>query len=188
MTKIITVAFLLLANVSLSQYKGTLITQENDTILVKIKFDVSDYNVNRLMYLQDEIITFRNNEKKIYVPAELKSFTIDINYKLITFDNINDTYFAERLYLNNVRLNKLVMQISHGHTIRYYIIKRPNQPIKKMIPALGLSNLITKKAMLKEIDDCKISYDKINNNEYKIKDEDYLIEFVKDFEKNCYPK
>lgn len=186
MNKILLAAFLLLTNLLHSQFKGTLITKENDTLQVRIKFEADLLDVNKLMSLQDGIITYRNNEKKTYLPEDLKSFTIDINYQLVTFDNINDSCFAERLYSNKVRLNKFIKKISQSLTMRYYTIKRPNKPIETVIPAKGLSNLITKNALLKEIGDCQISYDKISNDEFKIKDEEHLIEFVKDFEKNCY--
>ncbi len=66
------------------------------------------------------------------------------------------------------------------------MIKRPNSDIVNRFQALGLRNLVSKKTMLKEMWDCKISYDKIENNEMRIKDEQALIDFVIDFEKNCY--
>jgi len=54
------------------------------------------------------------------------------------------------------------------------------------MPAMGLSRLITKDAMLPAIEDCKVSYDKIKNDEVKIKDEKILIDFIKDYESNCF--
>lgn len=167
------------------KYNGYVITVNNDTIKTKIEFTRGAFDVNRLRFLQDKVVTYKDNQKRIYLPYELLSFQIELDYQLITFDNIDDTTFGQRLYSNNVRLNKLVY-VTGGTIFTYYMIKRPNSDIVNRFQALGLRNLVSKKTMLKEMWDCKISYDIIKNNEMRIKDEQALIDFVIDFEKNCY--
>jgi hypothetical protein len=67
-----------------------------------------------------------------------------------------------------------------------FLVKNPNQ--EKMIELIpnGFSRLITQKEMLTKFTDCKISFDKITNDEIKIKNEEKLVEFIIDYEKNCF--
>lgn len=121
------------------------------------------------------------------MPKDLKSFKIRLEKEIIPFESVDETAFAQILYSNKIKLYKVLNKISHSHIIRIYVIKKADKNYVK-IPAMGLSRLITKNDMLPAIEDCKTSYDKINNDEIKIKDEEVLIEFIKDYETNCFSK
>lgn len=189
LSKIIT-SFLLLifCNITFSQkYFGQIVTAKNDTLNVEIKLDASSFNVNRLIYLQDKITVIENGATKTYLPKDLKSFKIRLEKEIVPFESVDETTFAQILYSNKIKLYKVLNKISHSHIIRIYVIKKADKNYTK-VPAMGLSRLITKNDMLPAIEDCKTSYDKINNDEIKIKNEEVLIEFIKDYEINCFSK
>jgi len=189
LSKIIT-SFLLLifCNITFGQkYFGQIVTAKNDTLNVEIKLDASSFNVNRLIYLQDKITVIENGATKTYLPKDLKSFKIRLEKEIVPFESVDETTFAQILYSNKIKLYKVLNKISHSHIIRIYVIKKADKNYTK-VPAMGLSRLITKNDMLPAIEDCKTSYDKINNDEIKIKNEEVLIEFIKDYEINCFSK
>ncbi|WP_343697609.1 hypothetical protein [Flavobacterium sp.] len=184
---IISFLLLIFCNITFGQkYFGQIVTPKNDTLSVEIKFDAS-FNVNRLIGLQDKITVIENGVTKTYLPKDLKSFKIRLEKEIIPFESVDETTFAQILYSNKIKLYKVLNKISHSHIIRIYVIKKADKNYAKM-PAMGLSRLITKNDMLPAIEDCKTSYDKINNDEIKIKDEEVLIEFIKDYETNCFSK
>ncbi|WP_343617702.1 hypothetical protein [Flavobacterium sp.] len=186
--KTIILFFLLtFCNTSFSQkYFGQIVTTKNDTLSVEIKLDASSFNVNRLIYLQDKISVIENGVTKTYLPKDLKSFKIKLEKEVVPFESVDESSFAQILYSNKIKLYKVLNKISHSHIIRLYIIKKANDNNYYKMPAMGLSRLITKDAMLPAIEDCKVSYEKIKNDEIKIKDEKILVEFIKDYEHNCF--
>jgi hypothetical protein len=191
MKKLLLFLFLFWANHSHAQtFFGQIVTNENDTTNVQISTIRNfDFNVNRLFSLQDSIKVIHNGVAKNYLPKDLKSFKINIDKEVFTFDNCNNMIFAQRLYSGKVKLHKLLRKIyvyPNQNTIRYYIVKKPNDEKYYEMPAMGLSRLITKNKLLPVFSDCKISLDKIENDEVKIKDELILADFVKDYEKNCF--
>ncbi|WP_125719683.1 hypothetical protein [Flavobacterium ustbae] len=171
---------------SAQEYFSQIVTVKNDTLDVKIKIDASSSNVNRLLYVQDKISVIHNGVTSTYFPKDLKSFKIKLEKETVNFESVDDLSFAQVLYSNKVKLYKVLNKISHSHIVRLYVIKKPNNSNYFKMPAMGLSRLITKDAMLPAIEDCKPSYDKIKNDEIKIKDEKILVEFVKDYESNCF--
>ncbi|MEO6175045.1 MAG: hypothetical protein ABIP27_07830 [Flavobacterium circumlabens] len=187
-TKII-LSFLLLVfcNISFAQkYFGQIVTIKNDTLSVEIKLDASSFNVNKLMYLQDKISVIQNGVTSTYLPKDLKSFKIRLEKEVASFESVDELSFAQILYSNKIKLYKVLNKISYNNIIRVYVIKKPNDTHYFNMQAMGLSRLITKNAMLPAIEDCKVSYEKINNDEIKIKDEKILVEFIKDYESNCF--
>ncbi|KRD10078.1 hypothetical protein ASE21_10165 [Flavobacterium sp. Root901] len=187
LTKIIIPFFLLIfCNISFGQkYFGQIVTPKNDTLTVEVKLE-GFFNVNRLINLQEKISVVENGVTKIYLPKDLKSFKIKLEKEIIPFESVDNKAFAQILYSNKIKLYKILNQISHSHIIRIYVIKKPNNINYMKMPAMGLSRLITKNDMLPAIEDCKSSYEKIKNDEVKIKDEKVLIEFIKDYETSCF--
>ena len=188
-TKIITTLFFLaLYNISFGQkYYGQIITPKNDTLNVEIKLDASSFNVNRLIYLQDKISVVKKDGVTLtYLPKDLKSFKIKLEKETVFFESVDESSFAQILYSNKIKLYKILNKISNSHIIRLYVIKKPNNKDYYKMPAMGLSRLITKDAILPVIEDCKISYEKIKKDEIKIKDEKILVEFIKDYENTCF--
>lgn len=133
---------------------------------------------------------------KVYYPKDLKSFRINIERKNYTFDNVNDKYFAQRVYAGKVKLYKyflreettalVVLTVGAPAIFKVYAIKKPNVSGTSDMFARGFSRLITKDDMLPAISDCKYAYDKIEKDEIKVKNEEELIEFIKDYEQNCF--
>ena len=185
--KITALLTLTICSISTGQnYTGEIVDLENKTSNVDIVLNASLFNVNRLINLQDKITVIQNGKEIIYSPKNLKSFKIQLEKETVNFESVDETIFAQTLYSNRVKLFKILRQISRGHIVRIYGIKKPNNPKIAEMPAMGLSRLITKKGMLPSIEDCKMSYSKIENDEIKIKDEMILVEFIKDYEKNCF--
>lgn len=169
-----------------TKYKGEIVNLNNETLPVEIILNASSFNVNRLIELEDKITVIQNGTKAEYLPKDLKTFKIELEKETITFESVEESVFAQVLYSNKIKLYKLLKRISHGHIVRFYLVKKPNITEMAQMPAMGLSRLITKDAMLPVIEDCKISYDKIKNDEIKIKDEKILVDFIKDYESNCF--
>ncbi len=171
-----------------SKYYGIVVTKQNDT-LKNVEFKLKgSFEAHKLLALQEKTTVILNNESVDYYPKDLKYFKFMLGGVIYIFDNVDDTFFAQRMYVGNVKLHKFLKEVNtypNKGIFRYYLIRRPNGIYSELV-AMGLSRLITKKTMLPAIEDCKVSYDKIDNDIIKIKDEDKLIEFVKDYENNCF--
>lgn len=174
-------------------YYGQITTNENDSLSVQIliKGDMIFKN-NKILSIQEKITVLNNGVSTDYYPKDLKSFKIKMeNNKIITYDNVDNTIFAERYYSNKVKLYYKLVKVETRQSpyfaiYRVFLVKNPNQ--EKMIELFpnGFSRLITQKEMLTKFTDCKISFDKITNDEIKIKNEEKLVEFIIDYEKNCF--
>ncbi|WP_264564644.1 hypothetical protein [Flavobacterium sp. N3904] len=174
-------------------YSGQITTNENDSLNVQIliKGDMIFKN-NKILSIQEKITVVNNGASKDYYPKDLKSFKIKMeNDKIITYDNIDNNIFAERYYSNKVKLYYKLVKVETRQSpyfaiYRVFLVKNPNQ--EKMIELIpnGFSRLITQKEMLNKFTDCKISFDKITNDEFKIRNEEKLVEFIIDYEKNCF--
>lgn len=186
--------FLLQLSLGFSQtYYGQITTKENDSLSVQIliKGDMLFKN-NKILSLQEKITVIDNGVTKDYYPKDLKSFRIKMDTnKITTYDNIDNNIFAERYYSNKVKLYYKLVKVETKQSpyfaiYRVFLVKNPNQ--EKMIELIpnGFSRLITQKEMLAKFTDCKISLDKITNDEIKIKNEEKLVEFIVDYEKNCF--
>jgi hypothetical protein len=174
-------------------YYGQITTNENDSLSVQIviKGDMIFKN-NKILSIQEKITVLNNGVSKDYYPKDLKSFKIKMeNNEIITYDNVDNIIFAERYYSNKVKLYYKLVKVETRQSpyfaiYRVFLVKNPNQ--EKMIELIpnGFSRLITQKEMLTKFTDCKISFDKITNDEIKIKNEEKLVEFIIDYEKNCF--
>lgn len=173
-------------------YYGQIINNENDTISVQILIKGNMiFKNNKILSIQEKITVIDKGVSKDYYPADLKSFKINMDKEIKTYDNIDNTIFAERFYSNKLNLYyKLVKeetrQSPYFIIYRVFLIKKPNQ--KKMTELFpnGFSRLITKNEMMAKITDCEILVNKIKNDEIKITNEKKLVEFIVDYEKNCF--
>lgn len=190
--KVILIVTILMCFSSFGQtYYGELITIQNDTIKnIQIKIKGSTvFDHNRILTLQEKVKVIQNKTETEYFPKDLKSFRLNLDGKMYVFDSVDGSFFAQRLYVGRIKLYKFIRKTylyPNTNIFRYYLVRRPNGGVNSEWVAMGLSRLITKKEMLPSLTDCKISYDKIENDEIKINDEDVLVEFIKDYEKNCY--
>lgn len=172
-------------------YYGQIINKENDTLSVQILIKGNAFMNNKILSIQEKITVLNNGISKDYYPKDLKSFLIRMeDKKSKIYDNINDSIFAERLYSNKAKLYYKLVRVETKRSpyfsiYRVFLVKNPNQ--EKMIELIpnGFSRLITRNEMLNKFTDCKIIYDKITNDEIKIKNEDALVEFIATYEKNC---
>lgn len=182
------------STISFSQtYDAQIVNNNNDTINTKIliKGDMIFKN-NKILSIQEKITVLSGNSQKDYYPKDIKSFRIRLDGKKSqTYDNVDNLLFAERLYSNKIKLYyKLVRKETNRSPYfviyRVFLVKKPNdEKIVDLYPN-GFSRLITQDEMLKKFTDCKISFDKIKNDEIKIRNEDILVEFITDYEKNCF--
>lgn len=147
---------------------------------------------NKILSLQEKITVIENGTSKDYYPKDLKSFKIKMeDKKAVTYDNINDSIFGERWYSKKVKLYYTLIKVETRQSpyfaiYRVFLIKKPGQEkVTNLIPN-GFSRLITQKEMLEKFTDCHILYDKIKTDEIKIKNEDALVNFIIDYEKNCF--
>ncbi|MFV8325114.1 hypothetical protein [Flavobacterium sp. ZS1P14] len=186
--------FLLQLSLCFSQtYNGQITTKENDSLSVQIliKGDMIFKN-NKILSIQEKITVSKNGVSKDYYPKDLKSFKIKMDDDKVTiYDSVDDNLFAERYYANKVKLYYKLVKVETRQSpyfaiYRVFLVKNPNQ--EKMIELIpnGFSRLITQKEMLAKFTDCKISLDKIVKDEIKIRNEEKLLEFVIDYEKNCF--
>lgn len=174
-------------------YYGQITTNENDSLSVQILIKGNMiFKNNKILSIQEKITVLNNGVSKDYYPKDLKSFKIKMeNNKIITYDNVDNNIFAERYYSNKVKLYYKLVKVETRQSpyfaiYRVFLVKNPNQ--EKMIELIpnGFSRLITQKEMLTKFTDCKISFDKITNDEIKIRNEEKLVEFIIDYEKNCF--
>jgi hypothetical protein len=174
-------------------YYGQITTNENDSLSVQILIKGNMiFKNSKILSIQEKITVLNNGVSKDYYPKDLKSFKIKMeDNKVKTYDNVDNKIFAERYYSNKVKLYyKLVeeetIRSPYFTIYRVFLVKIPNQ--EKMIELIpnGFSRLITQKEMLAKFTDCKISLNKIINDEIKIKNEEKLVEFIVDYEKNCF--
>lgn len=192
MKQLLVFLFIIHSSFTFSQtYYGQIINKENDTLSVQILIKGNIFMNNKILSIQEKITVLNNGISKDYYPKDLKSFQIRMeDKKSKIYDNINDSIFAERLYSNKAKLYYKLVRIETKRSpyfsiYRVFLVKNPNQ--EKMIELIpnGFSRLITRNEMLNKFTDCKIIYDKITNDEIKIKNEDALVEFIATYEKNC---
>ena len=165
-------------------YTGEIINKTNDTLAVKIEIKGNPtFHNSRILSLMNRVSVISGDASIDYYPKDLKSFKIEMDNKIYVFDNIIDSEFAERLYTNKVKLYYTL--VSNGELYRIFMIIKPNGEIKNLFPN-GFSRMITQKEMLKHFTDCQITQTKIEKDEFKIKNEENLIQFVKDYEANCF--
>lgn len=173
-------------------YYGQIINNNNDTISVQIliKGDMLFKN-NKILSIQEKITVIDRGVSKDYYPADLKSFKIKMDKEIKIYDNIDNSVFAERFYSNKLKLYYKLIKVETKQSpyfaiYRVFLIKKPNQQEMTALIPNGFSRLITQSEMIEKITDCEISVNKIKNDEVKISNEKKLIDFVIDYENNCF--
>ncbi|OMQ13559.1 hypothetical protein [[Flexibacter] sp. ATCC 35103] len=189
----LSIALMLQISICFSQtYYGQIINNKNDTISVQILIKGNTiFKNNKILSIQEKITVIENGISKDYYPADLKSFKINMNKEVKTYDSIDNSTFAERFYSNKLKLYYKLVKVETKQSpyfaiYRVFLIKKPNQQDMTTLIPNGFSRLITQNEMLEKITDCEISVNKIKNDEVKISNEEKLIDFVIDYEKNCF--
>lgn len=157
-----------------------IITKKNDTIKsAKLKMGhISKTNLEVL--LQEKIVYLDKDGAKIkLLPTDVNSFSFTYDNELLRFENIQDRGFALEMYSNKLKLFKLITK-----AFNVYIIKKPDGKVIYM-EAKGLSRLISKKEIDKEMSDCQSTLQKVEDKTLSVHGEKGVIELVKDYEMNC---
>jgi hypothetical protein len=183
---IITILFILGINKTFSQISNVnIVTKQNDTlknVVLKINY-FSKVELNHK--LQEKLVVLdKNGNKKELLPSDVTSFSLKYNNETLNYENVDNNLFALIMYSNKL---KLLKYIKRGYTsINIYIIKRPNDGKISYMEAMGLSRLISKKVINREITDCQSTIDKVDNKELKIHGESGVLELIKDYELSCF--
>jgi hypothetical protein len=165
--------------------KIEIITKQNDTLReYKLK---RSYDFENLMVLdlQQKLVVYDDKkQKKEFLPNEIKSFNFINNGTLVEFVNLKDELFGLIMYSNKLKLLKV---IKPGYTtVNIYVVVRPNEGKISFMEAMGLSRLISKKVLTREITDCPSVLEKVENKVLKIHGEEGVIELVKEYESTCF--
>lgn len=189
----LSIALILQLSICFSQtYYGQIINNENDTISVQILIKGNMiFKNNKILSIQEKITVIDKGLSKDYYPVDLKSFKINMDKEVKTYDNIDNSIFAERFYSNKLKLYYKLVKVETRQSpyfaiYRVFLIKKPNQQEMTALIPNGFSRLITQNEMIEKITDCEISVNKIKNDEVKISNEKKLIDFVIDYEKDCF--
>lgn len=162
-----------------------IITKSNDTIKdYKIDGNYSSENL-MVLDLENKLKVYdASNKKKEFLPTELKSFAFTNDGKLVDFITIEDKVFGLLLYSNKLKLFKV---IKPGHTaVNFYVVERPNNGKISYMEAMGLSRLISKKVITREMSDCPVVLEKVEKKILKINGQEGVIELVKSYEADCF--
>ncbi|MBF4466406.1 hypothetical protein [Flavobacterium sp. LC2016-12] len=162
-----------------------IITKNNDTIKdYKIDANYSFENT-MVLDLENKLKVYdTNDKKKEFLPNELKSFNFMNADKHVEFISIEDKVFGLLMYSNKLKLLKV---IKPGYTkVNFYVVIRPNNGKISYMEAMGLSRLISKKVITREISDCPVILEKVENKTLKINGEEGVIELVKTYESDCF--
>lgn len=187
MKKIAIIIVLLVGiNKSFSQVTDLeIIMKQNDT-LKNVELKMNFFSKVELNYkLQEKLVISDNSgNKKELLPNDVSSFSFKHGDKTYNYESVENKIFAQPLYKNKLKLFRF---IKSGYTsINFYIIERPNNGKISYMEATGLSKLISKKVISREITDCPITISKVENKELRINGEEGVIELIKDYEINCY--
>ena len=177
--------FFLVFKISGQNVQVDIITRQNDTIKeFRLK---KDYLFENLMVLDLEkklVVVNAKGEKREFLPNEVKSFSFTRENKRVEFIAIDDNLFGLLMYSNKLKLLKV---IKPGYTtVNFYVIVRPNNGKTSFMEAMGLGRLISKKVISREITDCPIILEKVENKILKISGEVGVIELIKEYESNCF--
>jgi hypothetical protein len=177
--------FFLVFKISGQNVQVDIITRQNDTIKdFRLK---KDYLFENLMVLDLEkklVVVNAKGEKREFLPNEVKSFSFTRENKRVEFIAIDDNLFGLLMYSNKLKLLKV---IKPGYTtVNFYVIVRPNNGKTSFMEAMGLGRLISKKVISREITDCPIILEKVENKILKISGEEGVIELIKEYESNCF--
>lgn len=162
-----------------------IITKNNDTLKeYKIKANYSSENL-MVLDLENKLQVYdANDKKKEFLPTEVKSFKFMNSDKQVEFVSIEEKVFGLLMYSNKLKLFKV---IKPGYTtVNFYVIVRPNNGKVSFMEAMGLSRLISKKVISREITDCPVILEKVANKTLKINGEEGVIELIKAYEQDCF--
>jgi hypothetical protein len=162
-----------------------IITKNNDTIKnYKIKANYSFEN-SMVLDLENKLKVYdANDKKKEFLPNDIKSFNFMNGDKLVEFISIEDKVFGLLMYTNKLKLLKV---IKPSYTkVNFYVVLRPNNGKTSYMEAMGLSRLISKKVITREISDCPIILEKVEKKTLKIQGEEGVIELIKNYESDCF--
>jgi len=174
-------------------YYAQIVTNKKDTLDVQVKTDNFMFPNNLIMDIQKKILVVnQGNKSGEYTAKDLLSYRIKIGSKNYTFDSIDGLFFAERLYVGKVMLYKYLKSMmsydGHEGAAKDYLLRKPNDTKLHEMIANGFSRLINKEQLKRVFADCPESVAKIEGDVIKVKDEDKLIAFVKDYELTCHSK
>ncbi|MEL1255372.1 hypothetical protein AAEO57_16395 [Flavobacterium sp. DGU38] len=162
-----------------------IITKNNDTIKdYKINADYS-FDNSMILDLQSKLKVYDSaGKKKEFLPNELKSFSFMNAGKRVEFISIENNVFGLLLYSNKL---KLLKAIQAGYSkVNVFIVIRPNNGKISYMEAMGLSRLISKKVITREITDCPTILEKVENKVLKISGVEGVIELIKAYESDCF--
>jgi hypothetical protein len=193
MKLLFSIFFMFQLSLCLSQtYYGQIINNENDSINIQILIKGNMiFKNNKILSIQEKITVIDKGASKDYYPSDLKSFKINMDKEIKIYDKVDNNTFAERLYSNKLKLYYKLVKVETKQSpyfaiYRVYLIKKPNNEEMTALIPNGFSRLITQNEMVAKINDCEVSVAKIKNDEVKITNEKKLIEFIVDYEKNCF--
>jgi hypothetical protein len=182
----IIIAIILGINNSYSQVTNLeIVTKQNDT-LKNVELKMNFFTRVELNYkLQEKLVIIDNaGNKKELLPSEVNSFSFKYDDDIYNYESLDNKIFAQPLYKNKLKLFRF---IKSGYTsINFYIIVRPNNGKISYMEAMGLSRLISKKVINREITDCPVTINKVESKELKINGEEGVVELIIDYETNCY--
>lgn len=185
MKKIYIIILLIFASKSFSQiFNVEIVTKQHDT-LRNVNLKVNYLSKVELNYkLQEKLVVLdKDGNKKTYLPTDVISFRLKFEGTDLFYESIEGKLFAQPMYANKLKLYKFIKQAYTS--VNYYIVVRPNGKVSYM-EAMGLSRLISKKVISRELADCKSTIDKVENKELRIQGELGVIELIKDYEQSCF--
>ncbi|WP_166922230.1 hypothetical protein [Flavobacterium poyangense] len=162
-----------------------IVTKNNDTIKdCKIEGNYSFQNL-MIMEFQNKLTVYNTaNKKKQYLPSEVKSFSFINIDKRVEFVSIEDNIFGLLLYSNKLKLFKVIQP---GYAkVNFFVVQRPNNGKTSYMEAMGLSRLVSKKVITREINDCPVTLEKVENRTLKINGVEGVIELIKSYELDCF--
>jgi len=180
------VVFIIAINSTYSQITDLEIITKQDDTLKNVQLNMKFFSTIELNFKVQErlLILDESGNKKELLPSEINSFSFKYKDIPYNYESIDNKIFAQPLYKNKL---KLFRYIKPGYTsMNFYIIVRPNNGKTSYMESIGPSRLISKKVIRREITDCPITVNKIENKEIKLNREIDIIELVKDYETNCY--
>jgi hypothetical protein len=187
MKKLIIIILLITGiNKSFSQITNVeIITKENDT-LKNVELKINYFSQVELNYkLQEKLVIIdKNGSKKELLPSDVSSFSLKYQGNILNYENVENKGFALIMYSNKLKLLKYIKP--NYSAVRIYIIKRPNNGKISYMEAMGLSKLISKKVITREITDCPSTINKVESKELAIQGESGVLELIKDYEASCF--
>lgn len=165
--------------------KVEIITKQNDTLKEYYLKRSYDFENSMVLHLQQKLVVYNEKREKIeFLPNQIQSFSFINNGTLAEFVNLRDELFGLIMYSNKLKLLKIIKPAYT--TVNIYVVIRPNNGKTSFMEAMGLSRLISKKVITREITDCPDILEKVENKVLKIHGEEGVIELIKEYESACF--